>query len=174
MKIIRYFFKDLKAVIYFVLSLCISLLADMAMNMNFSCFYKLILPVMCVLFILRTDDDIYDYEKDRGHKRQYLSKGRLVVLNTVLWLLFFCVNLLFYKTKAIYSIFAFVYMLFIHKAAIFKLCFGACLFGLFAVINSVETVMVYIFGMTAFFAASCIFYFIKKRKNYDFEYRKNG
>lgn len=167
MKIFNYLFKDLKTITYFLTALCISFITGIVMNLNLYGFYKLFFPVFFILFILRTNDDIYDYEKDKDHKIQYLSKKQLIVLNIICSLLFLAANTLIYKTKGLYSVFVLMYIFFLEKSVILKIIFGACLFAFFAVLNSVASVTTYIIGTSVFITVSYMFYFKKKRKNHD-------
>ena len=111
MKIINYFLKDFKFIIYLFGALILSLLFGVMTNTGCIGFYRLLLPVFCILFILRLNDDINDYEKDKERKKQYLSKKQLVLTEIFLCCIFLFTNIFLFKLKGIYAVFIVIYIL---------------------------------------------------------------
>jgi|GEM_PF-6811189 len=167
MKLIHYLFKNCKFLIYLILAVCISFISNIMMQKAFSILPKLVAPVFLILFILRTNDDIKDYEKDKGNKTQYLSKKELISLYIFLSFLLVAINLCIYPIHGFLSILIIGYMPLLEKAAPFKLFFGAFLFILYAWLNEVSSLNHYVVGTSVFLVLSTIFYVMKTRKSYD-------
>lgn len=125
MKVLLYLWQGKKLLFYIALSVVISLAMSLTLGAlrDFLLILKLFALSFLLFILLRTADDYFDFEKDRGRKEQPLSKRGILSIMLVVAALFVGLNVLFYLLYGLCSIIVLGYLLAQQKVGFLKLFF---------------------------------------------------
>ena len=163
MNLIKYFLRKYIVFIYPLIAVCIALVQSFMIRSDFALFVKLLVPGVCMLFAMRASDDIFDFEKDKATKVQYLSKKQLVFLRTFFWCGFVISNVLFYGIAGWYSLLFVGCTLLWEKISALKVLFATLWFSYCFVLNADFNTFRFGAGVAVCLAFSILYGFCKKR-----------
>lgn len=103
MEIIKYFLFKARMWIYLGASLLFSLFLSLVSGHR--PLWAFLLPVFFQLFLIRSADDLFDYENDRQAGRHTWSKSMILAINLLLALAFMGINFGLYGFRGLYGIF---------------------------------------------------------------------
>lgn len=161
MNVIRYFLYRYTVVIYPLAAAIISLIISLAV-WDFSMFGKVILPFTGLLFALRIQDDIYDYDRDKAKKKQYLTKKQLIFTDAVMWLILIVSNVLSFGVMGLLAILIPAYTFLWEKFPPLKVLFAPLVFLYYVLPTTDMPIPISLMEAAICGCASAIYYVIKK------------
>ncbi len=102
MNFIKYLLNNFIILIYLLISCLATFTISLVSFEKFDT--KIFFTLLLYFLIMRVTDDIFDYEKDREIKKQYLNVKNLMILNGIFILLNIVLNILFYGVSGIINI----------------------------------------------------------------------
>lgn len=163
MKLIKYLFYKWKLPIYAAISAVISLVLTLITNSGAEVFLRMLPVVLSLLLVLRSSDDIFDYERDSGRKTQHLSRNQLIIFGCVMAALYVLLNILFFGVFGVLSLAAVAYILLMEKLPPLKIAYMALLFLFYLYVNCGCLLWYHLAVIVGCLVASALYYVIKRK-----------
>lgn len=167
MRLITYLFRKQMFLIYGMLSVLIAFLFALTVHGNAVLFAKMVCIIFLLLWILRVQDDIQDYETDRLRKMQPLTKRQLTIVLVVLITVWSVLHLISYGITGLLCLAVLSCTLLWKRIPILKIFFLALLVGMYWIFNSVEFCVWHTIILVICPIISITYATIKKRKHYE-------
>ena len=163
MKYLNYFVKQRFAITYPIAAICLSLIVSFFIRQDFFLSGILVLPLVCILIFMRTYDDVCDFEKDRGRKKQYLGKSGLIFLSILSGGAFIISNAMIFGLTGVLSIFFILYILTWQKLPLMKLFFAVLLYFYYYKSGDGNNAVLLGGGGTLFILLPLVYYYLKRK-----------
>ncbi|MBQ8921251.1 MAG: hypothetical protein IJ060_03700 [Oscillospiraceae bacterium] len=131
MKLIRYWCRKGLAAVYLAAALLMALLFAWQAGAGMPCVLPMTALSWCFMLMLRTADDCFDYEQDRGRKKQYLRKNQLLLMLCVLGAVLVLLHLWFFGMPGLICLAAVGYIPLMNRFPVIKPAFLPLLFAMY-------------------------------------------
>ncbi|MCQ2417808.1 MAG: hypothetical protein MJ071_08370 [Oscillospiraceae bacterium] len=164
MNLIRYWSRKGYWAIYLCVSVVITLMIGLSSAEKKETFLRMLPVCYGLLLMLRTLDDIYDYEKDRSCKVQDLTKRQLQIMLCVLSVLWTLLHVWIWGMSGLISVGIIAYVLFMEKCRFLQPLLLPAAYAIYLHLNGISVSITVWIVSAVLLLLSVLFFIWKVRK----------
>ena len=164
MKYLKYFFSPRVIIVCPVIALFLSAALSFILKRTPELICEFILPMFCLIFAIRTNDDMWDYEKDKEIGKSFQPPCSIVpgIAAVISLAVFAAYNVAFYGIWGAVSVFFAIYILVWEIFPFIKPFFALFMYFYYCTMHPVISFAGFTCGCLFFLVFPLIYYFLKK------------
>lgn len=162
MKYLKYFFYPRIIIVCPAVALFLSVALSFILQKDTTLICEFILPMFCLVFAVRTNDDMWDFEKDEGNKRRAPNSITPGIAAVISLAVFTAYNVAFYGFWGVLAVFFAAYILLWEVFPVIKPFFSLLLFFYYCTMHPVISFVGFSCGCMFFLILPLIYHFLKK------------